>query len=162
MAEQDWGAKRREDEADKEFQETAQIHFLSDRLLNNYYEKVRKQLQVLFWMNITICVCAFVAILAGIILAFSAKTEIGVVLSVSGILIEILSNIFIRQYEHALRKVSDEYFRFLMCNNLEQALNLAIKLPLTDARNTELRYLEIRELLRPIKNGFNEYLSRSK
>ena len=35
------------------------------------------------------------------------------------------------------------------------ALNMAKRLPVTDMSGEELRYLEIREILRPLMNDFN-------
>lgn len=106
------------------------------------------------------CAAAGGIILIGLLLCiYKNYIEAGTILTISGAISELLGNLFIKQYRLSLNKVSEEYYRLLVCHNMNEVLNFAKKLPLTDTRNQELRYLEIRETLRAVMKNFDEHIA---
>ncbi|WP_419176939.1 TRADD-N-associated membrane domain-containing protein [Desulfosediminicola sp.] len=160
---QDITKKRDENEADREFAKRDDINFLDEGDLKDYYTKIKKQLNILFYINVGFCSLAAITVLIGIYLTiFKKSIEAGSIVIISGLLCELLGNIFIKQYKETFNNVSSEYFKLLLCNNMNKAYNEAKKLPVVDIRNNELRYLEMREILRAIMKNFNEHLATKK
>ncbi len=160
MNEQDFVVKREKNESDDEFIKKADLKFMNDDSIKEFYDDIKKQLKVIFWINVIFCTLSALVILVGICyLIIKDDSQTGIILSVAGVISEFLGNIFINQYKSALNKVSEEYYRLLLCSNMNDALKYAKELPLVDMRNTELRYLEIREILRAIMKNFDQHIS---
>jgi len=160
MDNKDFTVKREANDHDLSFEQGKEIEFLSNDRLNDFYDGIKGQLTTLFVINIVFCSLAAIVILVGAYMILFARNAItGTVLSLSGLLSEMLGNLFISQYRTALNKVSDEYYRLLLCNNMNKALNFAKQLPLVDMSNRELRYLEVREILRAIMKNFDQHIA---
>lgn len=144
---------------DMDFEAKTGLKFEAKVDLPEFYRGLSTQLTTLFIINIIFCSLAGIVVLAGIVLMIEGKYDSGTISIISGVLSELLGNIFIRQYKDTLHKVSEEYVRALLWNNMNQALNLAQSLPTVDMHNNELRYGEIREILRSIMENFNRYIT---
>lgn len=152
-------AQRCKDNGDLYFENAKDIKFLNDDV-KGFYDDIKSQLRILFWINVVFCVVAAVLVLVGIVMClFFDKISEGTILTISGIVSELLGNLFINQYRTALNKVSEEYYRLLLCHNMNEALNFAKNLPLTDMCNFELRYHEVREILRAIMKNFDQHIA---
>jgi len=150
---------REKDESDIPFENSADIKILTNMKIDEYFADVKKQLKIIFIMNVFFSSIAGLAMGVGFYYAIILnKIEAGVFISLCSIIAEFLANIFIKQYKDTFKSVSEEYYRFILLNNMNEALNLAKKLPLVDMRGIELRYLEIREILRAIMKNFNEHI----
>lgn len=145
---------REENQADIEFSESDDISILNLDV-GQFYKDIEKQLKTMFWANMVVSIISCVVLLVGIGLVLENQVSAGTITIIGGGLTEFLETVFIRQYNTALNRVSEEYKRLLFCNNMNIALNMAKRLPVTDMRGEELRYLEIREILRPLMNDFN-------
>lgn len=158
---QDFTAKRLENDEDKKFYTTEDIQtFKVD--IETFYGGIKKQLNILFGINVAFSILAasliFIAVVGYLFGTLSA--DYSVIIALASAISELLVTLFIKQYNRALDIVAKEYMRLLLCNNMNEALNLAKKLPVTDMRNCELRYLEIREILRPLMENFNSNITK--
>ncbi len=145
---------REEHQVDIEFRKSKDISILNLDV-GQFYKDIEKQLKTMFLANMVVSIISCLVLLVGIGLVFFGKTSEGTITVIGSVLTEFLVTIFIKQYNTALDRVSEEYKRLLFCNNMNIALNMAKNLPVTDTHGEELRYLEIREILRPLMNNFN-------
>ena len=151
---------RQENQVDIDFCKSEDISTLNLDV-RKFYNDIKSQLKWIFGVNIVASLMACIVLLIGIVLVFAGKVSDGTIVIIAGTLSEFLVTVFIKQYNTALNRVSDEYKRLLFCNNMNMALNLAKKLPVTDMQGQELRYLEIREILRPLMNNFNDNVNQN-
>lgn len=146
---------REENSEDNEFKNGRKIEFFEKDDITSFYDEIKNQLKILFRISIALCVLATILIFVGIYIALFAKNiSTGAVISIIGGLSEFLNAVFIKQYQTTLSKNISEYGKLASYKNLFTALEFAKKLPLTTMADTELRYLEVRELLRAVRDNF--------
>lgn len=118
-----------------------------------YNELTKKQADKSFWLAVFSSVIGFLLIAVGIILLLANQTNPTYVTTVCGVLIEIISTVFLYFHTNTIKNMSKYHNKLLLSQNISIALKITDMLPSNIQNSTRVKLAE------QIVSNINKYIS---
>ncbi|HJQ70238.1 MAG TPA: response regulator [Blastocatellia bacterium] len=93
------------------------------RQLYEDYERARKEANIHYWVSLTMSLVFAVPIIAGLILVLSGQTSLGVITTISGVVVEIVNMLFSSRLDYLHKRVDSYHEELLQSKRLENLLS---------------------------------------
>jgi hypothetical protein len=134
---------------EKFFDTLARIHF---QLIETYYHETREQAKKGFRLAAMSLVVSLIVVLAGVVMVYLDKTQVGYVTAVAGAVGDIIAGWFFFLHNRTVTKMAEYHQKLIVTQNVSLALKIAEDLP--ESERTKAKMALITALTKDVNKVF--------